>query len=479
MKKLLLFIAIIINMTASAQNFWTEVGNIFTDPSYITGEISIVDSNVIWVNGRPGYNIGSSQDYVRQWSKSNDGGLTWTSGNYNFLPTNSNVVVGAIKAISLNTAYVTTYNALGTVTANLGVWITIDGGTSWTKQASADFSNPASFANFVHFFDADNGIVIGDPVNGQYEIYTTTNGGANWVLLPPANIPMPLINQFGGVEEYAFPELYEVVGNVIWFGTSSGRIFKSLDKGLSWTVSQSPLNSFTSCCSGGTDSGNFSFKNQNEGILRDGNFNYFKSFDGGTTWNSINSQGTIRDYKACFVPNTLNTVFQFGKDIFNNIFGSSYSTDGGNNWINLDNVGTSPVIPYSVKFQSGTTGFCIGRYVNPTLNTLNANGQVQPKFFRLTDPLQRLNGNALANNMFESNSKVSLYPNPTTGTIAISGNAVSNISITDVLGKEVLNQKYNKVDNVVLNIESFQNGIYFAKIVDGSNENNIVKIVKQ
>ena len=249
MKKLLLNIAIIINMTASAQNFWTEVGNIFSDPTYITGEISIVDNNVIWVNGRPGNNTGSSQDKRRQWSKSNDGGLTWTEGNYNFLPSLPQAVVGSIAAISIDIAYISTYSAFGNNDSpQIGVFKTIDGGNTWVKQTSADFSNPNSFANFVHFYDGDNGIVIGDPVGGNYQIYTTSNAGALWTLVPFANIPLPLTNEF------AYVSLYETVGDAMWFGTSTGRIYKSIDKGLNWTVTQSPLLDFAG--QNGVPSGN-------------------------------------------------------------------------------------------------------------------------------------------------------------------------------------------------------------------------------
>ena len=104
-------------------------------------------------------------------------------------------------------------------------------------------------------------------------------------------------------------------------------------------------------------SGNFSFKNQSEGLLRDSDLNYKITNDGGLTWQPIISNGAIRSNKIDCVKGTSNTYFQIGQTIDSDGdllagFGSSYSTDGGNNWINLDNVGTSPVIPYSVKFQS-------------------------------------------------------------------------------------------------------------------------------
>ena len=468
MKKVLLLLAFITSFGMNAQSFWTEVSNIFPDSNYFTGEISVVDNNVIWVNGR-------NTDYSsneRKWSRSDDGGVTWTSGNYSFLTSASQVSVGGIKAMSSNIAYVTAYANTPTQISILlaGVWFTNDGGITWAKQSSASFANPASFPNFIHFWNDNEGIVNGDPINGSFEIYITSNGGANWSLLPSGNIPVPL------TDEYAFPELFQIVGNTLWFGTSRGRIFKSIDKGQNWTVSQSPLDSFTACCSGGTDSGNFSFKNQDEGILRDSNFIYYKTLDGGNNWNSINTSGTIRDYNINYVTNTANTYFQFGKDE-NDLRGSSYSLDGGSNWIDLNNVDNDPIIPYSVKFQSGTVGYCIGVYTNPASNTIS-NNIYQPKFFRLTDPQQRLTGNALTTNSFEKNSKISLSPNPTSGLIKIYGNAINEITIVDVLGKTVFSERFNSLNETNLNISSFQNGIYFAKVSDNSGAITSMKIIK-
>lgn len=468
MKKIILLLALVCSSLIYSQNFWTEVSNIFSDSNYFTGEISVVDNNVIWVNGK-GTDYSS---YARKWSRSDDGGVTWTSGNYNFLPSNAQVSVGGIKAISNNTAYVTTYAGIPTSNNILlaGVWRTDDGGITWSKQTSADFSSPASFPNFVHFWNANDGIVNGDPVNGFFEIYTTNNGGANWNLLPSANIPVPLF------EEYAFPELFQIIGNTLWFGTSRGRIFKSIDKGQNWTVTQSPLDSFTACCSGGNDSGNFSFKNQDEGILRDSYFNYYKTLDSGNTWISINTSGTIRNFNINYVTNTPNTYFQFGKDEINTR-GSSYSLDGGSNWIDLNTVDSDPIIPYSVKFQSGTVGYCIGIYTNPASNTIS-NNIYQPKFFRLTDPQQRLTGASLTNNNFETKTKINLYPNPTSGLVKISGNSISEITIVDVLGKRVYSEKYNSLNEVNINISNLNNGIYIATISTKDESRNSQKIIK-
>jgi Secretion system C-terminal sorting domain len=460
MKKLLLLFTFISGVGMNAQAFWTEVANIFPDPTYFAGEISIVDANVIWINGR-----GSTSGYPndnRKWAKSEDGGLTWLSGDYN-MPVNT--VVGSIKSTSATTAYATTYSPLNGQPGNNGingVWKTTDSGTTWTRQNSAAFNSPSSFTNSIYFWNENEGVVVGDPVNNSFEIYTTTNGGSNWTPILTSNIPNPEAN------EYAYILNYDAKMNSIWFGTNYGRIFKSNNKGINWTVSQSPISDF-----GYPLSANFTFKNETEGLLTDSDFNQWRTLDGGNTWTSEIPTGVQRNYRTENVPQTSNTYFQFGKDLNLDQRGASYSTDGGLSWIDL-NTDVDPVYPFSVKFQSGTVGFCIGYYINHPYE----NGVFQTKFFRLTDPLQRLANNSLATNNFDIKNKINLYPNPTNGLVKISGNEINEISIVDVIGKTVYSEKYNSLNEANINISNLNNGIYIATISSKDGSSSSQKIIK-
>ena len=38
----------------------------------------------------------------------------------------------------------------------------------------------SSFANVVYFWDENTGFAQGDPINGEFELYVTENGGDNW-----------------------------------------------------------------------------------------------------------------------------------------------------------------------------------------------------------------------------------------------------------------------------------------------------------
>lgn len=452
MKKLLLLILCNFSVVIFAQNFWTEVAPFNNDINFIPKEISIVDNNVVWVSSNHHTNAFNT---IAKWSRSEDGGITWTTGYIDL--GNSSRYVSNFKAISNTTAYVSVFSSNPSVSK--GVWATFDAGVTWTQQTSTEFSNAESFVNFLHFFDTNNAVVIGDAINGTFEIYTSNNGGTTWNSVLPTNIPQTLDSS-----EYAYTNLFYADQSTIWFGTNYGRIFKSNDNGLNWIASQSPIYDFSS----GNIQGNFAFKNQFNGILIDNEFNFWRTTDGGFTWNTENPTGITRNPFITYVPQTANTYFQYGIDS-NYENGSSYSTDGGLNWLNLNIIDINPVIPKTVSFKSGTIGFCIGKYSSDGFTDSD-------KLFKLTDPLARLNGTLSITNF--TKNKITASPNPTNGIVKISGNSFNAISIYDISGKQVFSKNYDNLSETQLDISTFENGIYFAKISNEKDEVNSVKIIK-
>ena len=279
MKNLYLFLVCFISLNLSAQ-FWTEVAPFSNNASFVPKQISIVDDNVVWVNG-----ASPLANSAQKWSRSLDSGLTWEEGTIDL--GNAALQVSSIHALSSEKAYVSAFSTDGITSG--GVWVTTDGGATWTQQTSALFNTPLeSFPNFIHFFDNENGIVAGDPENGYFELYTTTDGGQNWSRVPSQNIPA--IN----AEEYGYSIKFEVRDNSVWFGTNKGRLFKSDDKGLNWVAHQTPLPDFSS----GTIAGDFAFKNSNDGLLISSTWSIWKTTDGGANWtlmtNSANDQSCFR-----------------------------------------------------------------------------------------------------------------------------------------------------------------------------------------
>ena len=90
------------------------------------------------------------------------------------------------------------------------------------------------------------------------------------------------------------------------------------------------------------------------------------------------------------------------------------------------------------------------------------------------------NCNSLATDKFDE-SKLSIFPNPSTNVITISSTKniqISEITITDFNGRIVKVNQFNNLPNVQVNIADLSKGIYLMKIT--SKEGTITeKIIKK
>jgi photosystem II stability/assembly factor-like uncharacterized protein len=452
MKKLLLlsFIALGFTSAKAQQTFWEEKTTGFSTASTTVSHISYVDGNTVWTSAADGSGGGLT---FRNWGRSLDGGNTWSNGIINLGASSADLGIGSIQGISATTAYVAAFPNSATVQG--GIFKTTDSGATWVKQTSAAFNTGIdSFANFVYFWDANTGVCQGDPAGGYFEIYTTTNGGTNWTRVPSGNIPARLEGEYGYVHNY------DVVGNTIWFGTNKGRIYKSLDQGLNWSVAQSPIADFGSAAI----SGNYSFRNQDEGLLISSNWEQFRTLDGGVTWTAEFPDG-IRNFNVDYVPGVDNFVVTTGEDNLDVIRGSSYSTDGGLTWIDINLVDTDPVDGGgALAFYDATHGLASG------FTASSAAGGIWKWI-------------ADANNLSTSNVKgtkvAGVSPNPTTGILNVDGKNITNVTVFDVLGKQVLNTNYSALSNVTLNLSALNSGIYMVKVANNAGNTSTIKVVKQ
>ena len=147
--------------------FWSEKATGFTAANRTLSSISIVNTSVIWAIA---LDNSAAPDYtIKEFTKSTDGGETWTPGTINLGANTSGLGITSISAISDQIACI---SAAPDVSDFGGVWKTTDGGLTWTKQTTALFNNPIdSYTSFVHFWDASNGVTGGDTENGTFEIY--------------------------------------------------------------------------------------------------------------------------------------------------------------------------------------------------------------------------------------------------------------------------------------------------------------------
>ncbi len=110
------------------------------------------------------------------------------------------------------------------------VIFTHDGGTTFDFTDCSSFT---PFVNTIHFFDANNGILIGDPITSStakqpWGIGVTTDAGVSW-----NQIPSPPMNSKVG--EASWNNSATWVGDNGWFGSNSARIWHTTNRGVSWT----------------------------------------------------------------------------------------------------------------------------------------------------------------------------------------------------------------------------------------------------
>jgi len=439
-KKLLLFL-LISSFVANAQ-FWTEKATGFSNPSLTLNSISIVDANVIWANAYDNSDPMNTDFTIHQFTRSVDGGNTWVAGTIDLGANSSDMDISSITAVSATTAWTSVSPG---ATNNGGIWKTTDGGANWTQQPTALFNGVDSFPNFVHFWDANNGIAQGDPEGGEFEIYTTTDGGTNWTRVSGANIHDPL-----NTGEYGYYNFYKVHGYSIWFGTDNGRIFKSSDKGLNWTAAQSPSVDF------GLDQ--FTFSDENKGlVMLYSTVNLYSTTDGGMNWSAspISYTGQVFNTNIEYIPGTSKVVSSARA----NPLGSSYSLNDGLTWTTID----SGVFHGELAFLNDSFGFSAGMNTNAT-----------------TGGISKFTGFPLKNRSFDIKKQIAVYPNPTNGILHLNSenSIIKEASVFDLLGKQVFKSNFSALNKVDIDLNSLQTGAYMLKVTSDSGKTETMKIMK-
>ena len=301
---------------------WIEQASGFWEASRGIHYMCAVDENICWAVG---YDGSGGAAPVQEFTRTINGGDLWEADLIDGAPTGGDPAM--IFALDAMTAWVPIHTG-----TPQGIWKTEDGGDTWVQQTTADFTG--GFPNCVHFWDENNGWCMGDPVGGYFEIYTTVDGGDTWVRVPSEDIPAPLSSIEYGVVGY-----YDVIGDTIWFGTqdqtNGGRVFKSTDKGYTWTVSDVVFG----------DTGAYvdiRFKDALNGLAMDKNFEIAalaETSDGGATWTEFTQSGICYAADFDYVPGTENMFVSTGVSSSATEFrGASYSLDGGHSWTTWDEV---------------------------------------------------------------------------------------------------------------------------------------------
>ena len=336
MKKTLLTLSLFvagIGATFSQSTIWSPK-NINIDTSWGIRYMSAVDANIVWgiaYDGTTKFNRTTNQFVM-----STNGG-TFTKGI--FVKDTNVYNPSNISAVNASIAYIAVYGKNSRIDSTSGkILKTVNGGITWANASDSlnMFRGTANFPDFVHFWNANNGICLGDPNNtngsgNEYEIWRTSNGGTNWARVAGANIPNPSAGEAGLTNSYF------ASGKRVWFGTSLGRVYNSLDSGKTWAVGT------TTGLAGGVQG--LAFRDSVNGICWGGatatatSNTLKKTNDGGTTWTAIAANATsIGLYDFCAVPGR-NAYMSVGSNS-SGTYVTSVTPDDGLTW-NVLETGTT------------------------------------------------------------------------------------------------------------------------------------------
>lgn len=120
--------------------------------------LSVLDDKVIWASG--------SRGCV---ARSIDGGITYDLIQ---IAGYDSTQFRDIEAFDQNTAIVMSSGTPGVILK------TYNGGLNWTKVF--EDKRPAIFLDAMDFWNAEEGMVIGDPINERFVLFKTIDGGNTW-----------------------------------------------------------------------------------------------------------------------------------------------------------------------------------------------------------------------------------------------------------------------------------------------------------
>jgi photosystem II stability/assembly factor-like uncharacterized protein len=302
--------------------------------------VSAVSERVAWASG-----AGSTVLHTV------DGGTTWQKISV----TSDTLDFRDIDAIDAQAAYVL---SIGNG-PDSRIYKTTDAGKTWALQFKNE--DPKAFLDAMSFWDANNGIVFGDSIDGQLYILTTADGGRVWSRVPAANLPPALENE--GAFAASGTNIAVFGKSHAWIGTGAGakaRVLRTPDRGRSWQVADTPL-------AAGPSAGIFSiaFRDAKHGVIAGGDYkkeqeavdNLAITSDGGTTWTLVKGLSGFRSV-VTYVPGMKTpTLLALGPS------GGDYSVDDGKTWTAIEGPGfdTFSFVPHKqLGWGAGAAG-AIGR----------------------------------------------------------------------------------------------------------------------
>ncbi len=291
--------------------------------------VSAVNDRVVWASGASGTVL-----------RTTDGGATWKTAP---VPDAAQLDFRDIDAFSETIAYVM---SIGNGEASR-IYKTVDGGRHWALQLAN--KDPKIFLDAMAFWSPEAGVAFSDSVDGRFVIFMTTNGGDTWTPVAADRLPPALPNEGAYA---ASGSNVAIAGSHVWIGTTASRVLHSVDRGRTWSVTQTPVVT-------GASAGIFSiaFRDALHGLVVGGDFqkereavdNAAVTADGGKTWTLVKGLTGYRSAVA-YVPESKRSWIAVGP------LGSDLSTDDGKSWTPVAGPGFHA---FSVS-RSGRVGWGVG-----------------------------------------------------------------------------------------------------------------------
>lgn len=325
MKAAQTFLSVFVSAAALAQS-WIPQQSGTTVP--LRG-VSAVSGSVAWASGAKGTFL-----------RTTDGGATWMAG---VVTGAANLDFRSVRALDERTAFLVS-SGPGELSR---IYKTTDGGAGWRLlHINPD---PKGFWDGIAMWDATHGIMLGDPVNGRFVIYTTSDG-VSW---QAQKGPQALTEE--GAFAASNTSLFTRGAREAWFGTGgpgAARVFHTDDGGKTWTAAKTPMRNDSA------NAGIFSlaFSDPRRGIAVGGDYskpsenrgNIALTEDGGRIWTAA----------AATAPPGFRSAVAFLDDrkmwIATGTSGSDVSLDGGKTWKQFDTAS------YNAMSFAGGAGWAVG-----------------------------------------------------------------------------------------------------------------------
>jgi len=208
------------------------------------------------------------------------------------------------------------------------------------------------FYDAMDFWNDEEGIAIGDSLDGCLSIIITRDGGETWNKLNCDQLPKPAENEGAFA---ASDTNIAIVGDKTWVATTAGRIYYSDDKGITWEIIDTPI------IKEKETEGIYSmaFYDELNGFAIGGDYtkpadstaNKIRTQDGGKAWQLV-AENQSPGYRSCvqYVPNS------GGEELVTIGFnGIDYSNDSGDSWTHLSDEGF-----YTIRFLNDSIAYAAG-----------------------------------------------------------------------------------------------------------------------